>query len=116
LTLFYTFRQLSVGGCNDPDIDFCFFNVPKFEELAIFYDAQQLGLKINIHFADFIEKQSSIINKLNEPFFVLCRARISTGFMAEQFSLKQFLRKCAAINCNKRFSRSIAVCMNSISE
>lgn len=75
---------------------------PIFDEFAAFEYAQQLGLQLDGHFADFVEKQRSPVSLLEKPFLVFRGARETPGAVPEQFAFEQLLGEGRTVDRHER--------------
>ena len=100
-TLDYLFLQVAVGGGYDAHIDLRGLCVAHFHELAGLYHAQQLGLQLYGHLADFVEEQRAVVGFLKKSSFVLDRTGKRACLIAEQLALKQLAAERGAVEGDK---------------
>ena len=94
--------EIAVGGGDDPQIDLRRTGFADFDEFAAFEYAQQLGLQLDGHFADFVEKQRSPVSLLKKPFLVFRGARETPGAVPEQFAFEQLLGDGRTVDRHER--------------
>ncbi len=67
-----------------------------------FEDAQQLGLRADVHLADFVEKDRAVIGRLELADLLLRRSGERAFLMAEQLALQQRLGQGGAVETDER--------------
>ena len=58
--------QISIGSSNDADINLNLLHAAEVHEAAVLEDAQDLGLHVHVHGADFIEEESAAVRYFKE--------------------------------------------------
>jgi hypothetical protein len=72
-------------------------------EAAVVEKAQQLGLQVRRHLADFVEKHRALVRQFHQPRFAAAlRAGEGAGGIAEQFAFGEVLRQCRAVQGQER--------------
>src|SRR5215472_7137180 len=90
--------EVLIGGSNNSNIDLDLaVSAQTVKRLAI-EDAQQLHLRLQLQFADFIEKQRSPICQLEQPGLGAVSAAESSFFVPEQFTLDKVLGKGCTVD------------------
>ena len=90
-------------------------NGPRLTEplkFTLLKDSQKLGLQVQWHFANLIEKQRAAVRQFELPGFGGTCAREGAFSMTEQFAFDEVFRYCRAVYGNKWFVASVAGCMN----
>src|ERR1700741_151782 len=84
----HQFRQVVVSGRDQANIDPPIPNVPQATELLGFKYFEELRLNLQVHIADFIEKDGSLMSNLQKTDLCLDRSRESSLFVTKQLSLQ----------------------------
>ena len=98
----HTRFQIAVGRDYDANIDRDRLIAANAFDFAFFEDAQQLGLHVQGHVADFIEKYRSLISLLEFANVATGGAGERSFFVSEQFGLDQLRRHGGAIQSDER--------------
>ena len=61
--------EIDVGGGDDADVDLDFVGAAEMHEAAVLQDAQDLGLHVHAHGADFVEEERAAVGDFEEAFF-----------------------------------------------
>src|SRR3546814_5571919 len=94
------FLQLAVCGGDDAHVDLQRHACADRLRFAIFYDAQQLHLRIHRQFTDFVQKNCAPIGVNEPPDLTLECASECPAFMAEQFGFDEIGWDRTAIHRN----------------
>src|SRR6202030_1949798 len=81
-------------------------------ELLLLQHAQQFGLRLQRHIADFVEEESAAVGCFELALAARDRAGESSFFVTEQLALDQLARERRAIDRDKRLARARAPKMN----
>ncbi len=100
-----------VGGGNNAHVDRGFDFASESAQLAIFEDAQQLGLRADRHFADLVEKQRAAFGEFKAADATLESSGESSLFVTKDFAFDQRFRNRRAVDGHEctRFSRAVFV-------
>src|SRR6202035_1924880 len=82
-------REIAVRGGDDPRVDPHRLRPSDALELALLEHAEELGLELERHFADLVEKERASVGELDAPEAPLERARERAALVAEQLHLDQ---------------------------
>src|SRR5262249_12070253 len=85
-----------------PDIDRYLSGIAESSDLSFLEGTQQLGLELERHGVDFIQKQGAVIRLFKQAGFVNRCAGESPLGMPEKLGLKKILGQGAAIHGDKR--------------
>ena len=97
------FFQVAVGRAEDPHVDLDLTIATDPTEAAIVEEAQQLGLQVRRHLADFVEKYRALVGQFHQPRFAApLRAGEGAGGVAEQLAFGEVLRQCRAVQRQER--------------
>ena len=104
--------QVSIGCCDQANVDFSgtFFADPF--EFAFLQDAQQLGLQFKRDLADLVEKERPAFGKLKASNPIAHRPREGTFCVAEELAFVQFPRHLGAVDFDERPFRPLAAPMD----
>jgi hypothetical protein len=72
---------------------------------------EQLGLKVRMHLADFVQEQSAVISEFEFSQLAAQGAGESPLLMAEKFAFQQTLRQGGTVDGDKRSPGPVAVSM-----
>jgi hypothetical protein len=89
--------QIGVGGGDDPDVDAVRLRVADRVHFAGLEKAEQLGLHVEAHVADFVEEQGAARGRANDALEVVGRAGERSAAMAEQLRIEHVLRGRGAV-------------------
>ena len=94
--------QVFVGGGNEPHIQVnrCF--TTQAVEFFLLQHAQQLGLQVDGHFANFVQKHGAAMGLFEQAFVLFVRAGECAFVMAKQHVFDQVLGQGRAIEGHKR--------------
>ena len=91
--------QVAVGGSDDAYGDFALPGVTQADDHAILQHTQQVGLHVERHFTDFVEKQGAAVGLLElSGQATAAGPRKGALTVAKQFAGQQFAGQCAAID------------------
>ena len=93
--------QVFVGGCNQAHIQIDGGFTAQAVELFLLQHPQQLGLQVDGHFANFVQKHRATVGLFEQTFVLFVRAGESTLFMAKQHVFDQVLGQGRAIEGHK---------------
>src|SRR5262249_12809418 len=85
--------QICIGRREHADIYFAGFGCPDSLHLSSFEHAQQLGLLLQWHVGDFVEKDCALIRQFKASNAVYARVSEGAFDMPEQFALKSSFRQ-----------------------
>ena len=102
MSLADTFRQLAVGGRDDPDVDRVRLVGAQALDFAVLQSAQQLGLDGERQFADFVQEQRAAFRRLDAAGALAVGARESPLEVPEQFALGQRFGQGRAVDLHQR--------------
>ncbi len=94
--------EVLVGRRDDPDVGGERLIAADPLELLLLQHAQELGLGLHIHVADFVEEQGAAVRGLEFSFAACNRPGEGTLLMPEQFALDQLARERGAIDRDER--------------
>ena len=60
--------KVDVGGGDDADVDLDLVDSAEVHEALVLEDAQDLGLGVQAHVADFVEEERAAVGDFEEPF------------------------------------------------
>ena len=103
--------QILMGGGDHAHVGFHRLMSADAVEMPVRQDAQQPGLQIERHVADFIEEQRAALGLLETAAAHGLRAGEGAALMAEQFGFQQILRDCRGIQGNEGLRRARTVFM-----
>ena len=109
-------QQISVGGGNDPDVNFDGPDAPDPFKLMVLQDVEELDLHIPGEIADFIQENGAGMGKFEAARFGDHGAREGPLFVTEQFTLNQMLRDRPAVDLNERIILPGAVAVYSVGD
>ncbi|OIQ81875.1 hypothetical protein GALL_363420 [mine drainage metagenome] len=109
LPLLHPLLQVLVGGGDDADMRLDRVVATHAIEVSIGQHAQQPGLQLVRHIADFVEKQRAALGLLEAPAPGRLRAGEGAALMAEQFALQQVSRNGCGVDGDERTVRARAV-------
>src|SRR3990170_7707832 len=98
------FREIFIGCRDDPDIDLYVSISPDPLEFLFLQDAQYLGLCVQAHVPDLIQKEGPSVCKLKLPLLYRNGPGKGPPFMTEQLAFDEGLRDCRTIDCNEQFT------------
>ena len=90
--------RLAVGGGDDAAVGLVAGLAADRTDFLVLQDAQQLALRVNGHFGNFIEQQRAAFGLAEKPFAVGVRAGERAFDRAEQFAFDQFAGQGGAID------------------
>ena len=105
------FRQITVGRSNNTHIHMSRLGISNLYIFTRFEDTQKFSLQLKSHFTDLIQKDSTVISFLKQPFLVFQRTSKRTGFMTEHFTFQQLLTERRAIDSNETLSGTFTIIM-----
>ena len=79
--------EILIGGRHDPHIDSSGLRTPESFEFPLLKHTQELGLKFNRQFANFVEKERTSIGSLKAPYSWCNGSGESASLMSEKFTL-----------------------------
>jgi hypothetical protein len=91
-----------MGGGDDADIGLDRRAAADRGELAFLQDAQQTGLRLLRHVADFVEKQRAAIGLFETALAAVGGAGEGAALMAEQLAFNQFARDGGHVDGHER--------------
>lgn len=95
--------QITVGGAENAHVHLYFAVATDAAEAAIAEKAQQLGLQIGRHLANFVEKHRALVGQLQQPRLAAALgAGEGAGGVAEQLALGQVLWQGGAVKRQER--------------
>ncbi len=98
--------HVDVGGADHAHVDRNRLVPAQALDLPALQEAQQAGLALHRHVADFVEKQGAAVCRLDPADFTAMRAGECAAFVAEQFREHQLVRNRAAIDGDERSRRA----------
>src|SRR5262249_12276795 len=111
LAFFYQLLQIDIGSSDDADIYLNFLHAAQVHELAVLQYAQNLGLGVETHRSDFVEKERAFVCDFEQAFLRRdCTGKRSLN-VAEQSGLEQLGGHRAGVYRNERtvFARRTGV-------
>ncbi len=109
--LFHAFFQRLVRGCDHAHIDAHGHLAADAIELAFGQYAQQAGLQLRRHVADFIEEQRAAVGLFEAAATQCIGAGERTFFVTEQFGLEQIRSECGRVQRDEGLAGARAVTM-----
>ena len=100
----HRFLRRFVGGGQHANVDRGFGFAAQAAQLAVFQHAQQLGLRGDRHFADFVEQQRAAFGQLKAAGAALQSAGECSFLMAEDFAFDERLRNGGAVDGHERLA------------
>ena len=94
--------QVFVGGRNDANINGHLAFRAQACEQTFLQNAQQLGLQVHRHLANFIQEQSAALGLFKQSFEFFLGAGECAFFVAKQHVVNQLLWQSGAVQTNKR--------------
>src|SRR5229473_6331238 len=86
-----------VGGRHDADVDTDLLAAPDPLEGVSFQNAEQLGLRQNVHLPDFIEEDRTMVGGFELADLFVRGAGKGAFFVSKKLALQQRLRKGSAV-------------------
>ncbi len=80
--------------------------------LAVLEEAEQDGLHLQAHFADFVQENGAVMRQLEAPWFVAIRTGEAASRVPEQFRFEQCVGECGAVHRDKGPSGARRACVN----
>src|SRR5579862_18793 len=100
-TIAYSLAQVYVGGGDDAHVHLYFLHSTEMHELAILQDTKYLGLRVQAHGGDLVEKQRALVGHLEQTFFRSNGAGERTFHVAEEGRFEEIGRHGACVDGNK---------------
>ena len=108
------FEKVLVCGCNDPEIRILYLVAAHRRVSAPFNGSKKFCLDIRTNFTHLVEKERTLICKIEEPRLVTCRTGKRTLLLAEKFTLDKILRYGCTVDRDKVIARAAAHFMNGL--
>ena len=102
-------RQVAVGGGDQPHVDLDRPRAAEPLELVLLQDAQDLGLRVGAHVADFVEEQRAAVGLLEAADALLVGAGERALLVTEQLGLEQVLLQRRAVHLDEVARRAMRV-------
>src|SRR4029079_4269383 len=100
-----SYAQVAIGGCDDAHVHSSRMLVADALKLALLQDSQQLRLKVQRNFANFIQEKRSAIGKLKSAGAVANRPCKRTPDVSKELAFEEFLWNRSAVHANERLPR-----------
>lgn len=110
--LLYQWNKIAIGGGHDPDIHADFLPAAHPANTTRLQGAQQAGLCLCRHIANFIKEQRATICLFKLADLLSHCPGKGTTFMAEQFTFQQIMRNCCHIHRDKGTGAAFAQLVN----
>ena len=110
------FFEILVGGGDNADVHFNGFGGADGFKALLIQRAQQFGLGLERHVADFVEKERATIGLLQLADFVVERAGEAAFAVAEQFAFDQLFGDGGAVHFDKGFVSTRAGGVDSVGD
>ena len=94
-------RQVAVGRGDQPHVDAERPRAAEALELVLLQHAQDLGLRVRAHVADFVEEQRAAVGLLEAADALLVGAGERALFVAEQLRFEQVLLQRGAVHLDE---------------
>src|ERR1700722_754463 len=92
--------EILVGGGDDAYVDFYLAMSAETVEGLTVEHAQQLDLRLQLQFADFVEEQRAAVREFEQAGLGRVGAAEGSFFVSEEFALHQIFRKRGAVDVN----------------
>src|SRR6185437_13204533 len=102
--------QIPVSCRHDPNVDLAWRQGANWKDLLVLQSTQQLGLRRQWHVSNFIEEESATRREFQQSNLVSVCTRKRSSDVAEEFTLKERLDDCRAVEDHK-LSRNAAAAM-----
>ena len=96
------FQKIAIGSRHHPHIQLDRRRAAHAHHLPLLQHAQQLGLKLDRHFADLIQKQRTALRHFDAAFLLLVRACECAFLVAEQLAFEHGAADGRAIDSDER--------------
>ena len=106
--------EVAIGGRQEADIDLDGLVAADAEDLAVFEHAQQLGLEVERHIADLVEKEGAAVGVLETPLAQAVGAGERSGLVTEELIIEQVFVQGRAIHGHERLALARAVGVNGL--
>ena len=106
------FRQILVGGGNDPHVHLARFVAAQRAHFAFLQYPQQLGLQRQGHVTDLVEEQGAAMGIVDQAAVIPVGAGEGALAIAEQFTFQQMLRQRRAVLHHKALAAPRSVVMD----
>ncbi len=93
--------QVAVGGGDDAHVHLNFLHSAQVHEALVLQHAQQLGLRLHRHVADFVEEDRAAVGHLEQALLAADRAGEGALDVAEEGGLQQVARHGAGVDRHK---------------
>ena len=104
--------QVAIGGGNDADVDRAGLRAANGLEFAFLEHAQKFGLKFERKFADFVEKENSVIGEFEATGAAGGGSGEGAFFVAEEFAFAECGGNRCAVNADERPGTALALLVN----
>ena len=108
--------EILVGGGNDADIHLDLAMPAETVEGLAIEHAQQLDLRLQLQFADFVEEERALVGQFEESGLGSVSAAERAFFVSEQFALHQIFGKRGAVDVDPRTAAAMRRLMNRASD
>src|SRR5438128_619716 len=90
--------DITVGGCQQPDLNTQFLGAADAGECAVLQEAEELGLERTAHIGNFIQENRATIGFFDPARLLSERAGESASFMAKELAFEQGFRDGGAVD------------------
>ncbi len=115
-SLFYHFREIAVCCADEAHVQLDLLLRAEPFDAVRFQKSQQLHLRREIDFADFVKKKRAAVRRFKAPDPPLCRAGERAFLVAENFAFQERRRYRRAVHGDKRLFRSRRTLVNELRE
>jgi hypothetical protein len=106
--------EIFVGGCDHADIDGGQFFAADRSEALLFERAENFGLRLQAHVADFVEKERASAGFLEFAFFVGGCAGERSFVVTEEFALDEIFWDGGAVDLDESFILAEALAVDGV--
>src|SRR5262245_3029181 len=108
--------EIDVRRADQPEVHVDDAIAADWPVFALLEDAEQLGLEVRRHLADFIQQQRAALGHLEEAFLVHRRAGERAFLVAKQLGLDEILWNGGAVDLDERALRALAVVVDGVGD